>query len=193
MSKETNTMVLVIDEQEDFTYGALGSKAAIATIPVVQKILRHHMDEGMPNNQIVFTRDTHPMNYLETFEGKHLPVVHCLKNTVGWEIAEQLKPFSENGCIIIDKPTFGSFALIQAIKPGTTKIVIIGLCTDICVISNALLLRAAFPDMEIVIYENACAGTTKEAHDAALTVARSCQIDVKIFANTNEMEDTDND
>lgn len=189
MNTEKNTMVLVIDEQEDFTYGALGSNAAIATIPVIQKLLRNQMDEEMPIDNIIFTRDTHPMDYLETFEGKHLPVVHCLKHTVGWKIVNQLKPLSENGCTIIDKPTFGSFALIQAIKPGTTKIIIVGLCTDICVISNALILRAAFPEMEIVIYENACAGTSKEAHDAALTVARSCQINVQTF----EKEDTNND
>lgn len=188
MQTETNTAIVVIDMQEDFTRGTLGSEAACKVIPVIQTILRDLMDNGIRREQIIFTRDTHPANYLDTFEGKNLPVVHCIRNTVGWGIVEELKHVADNNCTIIDKPTFGSFALIQTIKPNTDKIILVGVCTDICVISNALILRAAFPETEIVIYENACAGTGTDTktHDAALIIANSCQIRVKTYDMTGK-------
>lgn len=181
MKSLENTIVLVIDEQEDFTRGTLGSPAAIKTIPVIKDMLEKMLENGLPKNHIIFTRDTHQSNYLNTFEGEHLPVEHCIHGTAGWNIVSELLPLANSGCLIIDKPTFGSFAIQQVIKPNTEKIIITGLCTDICVISNALILRAAFPEIEIEIIANACAGVTEESHKAALTIAKSCQIDVTTF------------
>lgn len=190
MNKYENTMMIVVDEQEDFANGTLGSDAAKATIPVVTEMVTEALDEGMPEENLVFTKDTHQKNYLQTTEGKNLPIKHCIENTPGWQLVEPLRRIAEQyNCIVINKITFGTFALIQTIKPGTKRIILVGLDTDICVISNALILKAAFPDIEIIIYENACAGVTKESHEAALIVAKACQIKVITYKKGGEIND----
>ena len=163
--------LLVIDMQNDFINGALGSPEAKAILPNVAKKIREYQDIG---HEIIFTQDTHFENYLQTQEGQKLPVEHCIINTPGWEIPQCL---NNKEYITVLKNTFGSFDLESYINENT-DLEIIGLCTDICVVSNALILKATFPEMKIKVDSNCCAGTTPEAHEAALTVMRSCQIEV---------------
>lgn len=164
-------ILVVVDMQKDFIDGALGTKEAQAIIPAVQKKIAEYAAE-----KIYFTRDTHEPNYLETQEGKKLPVVHCVKNTPGWQISPLL---STDNAEIIDKPAFGSLALAQKIaqdKPDSIEL--IGLCTDICVISNALILKAAFPETKVMVDSTCCAGVTPESHENALNAMKMCQIDI---------------
>lgn len=186
MRTEKDTVLIVVDMQNDFTTGSLGSEEAVKIIPVVKQILLDYIEYGIPKDQIIFTQDTHQNDYMNTFEGEHLPIPHCIKGRNGWNIISELTPIAKDGCIILEKPTFGSLTLIQTIKPNTKKIVLIGLCTDVCVISNAILLRTMFPHTEIVIYENACAGVTKASHFAALLTAKSCQITVETYPMKGE-------
>ncbi len=170
-------ILIVIDMQNDFINGALGTKEAEAVVkPVIEKIKSYNI------NDVYATRDTHTENYLETNEGRHLPVVHCIKGTAGWEIdkrvAEALK-----GAVIIDKPAFGSVELAGFLRDENMKeqleIELVGLCTDICVISNALLLKANMPEVNISVDSKCCAGVTPESHRAALETMKMCHIDVK--------------
>lgn len=172
-----NVTVIVVDMQNDFVHQTLGTKEAKAIISAVKALAE--LAVNGKGNQLIFTKDTHGEDYLNTQEGKRLPVRHCIKGTDGWEIIPELKELAEKNTIIVEKPTFGSFALPQHISPGTEKVILCGVCTDICVISNALLLKAAFPEMEIAIAKDACAGVAKESHEAALIVAKSCQIMVE--------------
>lgn len=162
--------LIVIDMQNDFIDGALGTKEAQAIVPNVKKKIEEYKARG---DEIIFTRDTHFEKYLETNEGKHLPVKHCIKNTYGWQISDELGNCV--GCGVINKVTFGydkwySFDF-EAIE-------LVGLCTDICVVSNALILKATFPEIDITVDASCCAGVTPESHQAALTTMKMCQINV---------------
>ncbi|MBE5928953.1 MAG: cysteine hydrolase [Lachnospiraceae bacterium] len=161
--------LIVIDMQNDFITDALGTKEAQAIVANVKNKINAYNEAG---NRIIYTRDTHGEDYLDTPEGKKLPVVHCVKGTKGWEIADGLYV---PGCEIIDKPSFGWTGWD---KMEFDEIEIVGLCTDICVVSNALILKATFPDAKISVDASCCAGVTPESHAAALTTMKMCQIDV---------------
>ena len=161
--------LLVIDMQNDFIDMALGTKEAVSIVPKVKDKINEYIQTG---NEVIFTRDTHGEDYLKTTEGKHLPVPHCIKGTKGWQIADGLYV---EGCKIIDKPNFGwphwgSEAL--------EEVEIVGLCTDICVISNALIIKATFPDASVKVDANCCAGVTVESHEAALKTMAMCQVEI---------------
>ena len=165
--------LIVIDMQNDFITGSLGTKEAQTIVPNVKKKIEEYKTRG---DKIIFTRDTHPKNYLETNEGKHLPVEHCIRKTHGWEIANGLVV---DGSDIIDKYTFGYIYWNDYFKfEEITDIEIVGLCTDICVVSNALILKATYPTTNITIDASCCAGVTPESHQAALTTMKMCQINV---------------
>ena len=161
--------LIVIDMQNDFITDALGTKEAQAIVANVKNKIEAYNEAG---NRIIYTRDTHGEDYLDTPEGKKLPVVHCVIGTKGWEIADGLYV---PGCQIIDKPSFGWTGWD---KMEFDEIEIVGLCTDICVVSNALILKATFPDAKISVDASCCAGVTPESHAAALTTMKMCQIDV---------------
>lgn len=167
-------VLIVVDMQNDFIDGALGTEEARAIVGnVVRKI------GGYEAKDIYATRDTHQQNYLDTAEGRHLPVVHCIEGTPGWEIRAEVAEALE-GATIINKPAFGSIVLADLLQEEndreTLEIELVGLCTDICVVSNALLLKAAMPETEISVDPLCCAGVTPESHEAALTTMRMCQI-----------------
>ena len=173
-------ILVVVDMQKDFIDGSLGTKEAVAIVPdVVEKIRRF-------DGKVIATRDTHAENYLESAEGRHLPVVHCVKDTPGWqingEVAEALRSRTE--VRIIDKPTFGSVELGEYVKQlndtaePVEKITLVGLCTDICVISNALLLKAYLPEVPIEVDISCCAGVTPQSHEQAAQAMKMCQIEI---------------
>ena len=168
-------LLVVVDMQTDFVDGALGTKEAQAIVPdVVRKI----EDEITAGTTVVFTRDTHGTNYLETQEGRKLPVVHCVKDTDGWNLIPQLLPFARDR-MVIDKNTFGSTMLAHyAAKNRFEQIDLIGLCTDICVISNAMIIKAASPEAVIRVHASCCAGVTPQSHLNALEAMKMCQIEV---------------
>ena len=173
-------ILIVVDMQNDFVSGALGTPEAAGIVPFVAGRLVDGINRG---EEILFTRDTHGPDYLETQEGRRLPVPHCIRGTEGWEIIPQLQPDTV-GRTVIDKPTFGSRALGEEVarlneKEPVEKITLIGVCTDICVLSNALLAKAFLPEAEIVVEANCCAGVTPEAHRTALAALGPCQITVK--------------
>ena len=173
-------ILIVVDMQNDFVSGALGSQEAADIVPNVASRIEGGLGRG---ETVLFTRDTHDENYLETREGHALPVPHCIRGTEGWEIVPQLKTYI-TGLEPVDKPTFGSTALAQmlsAINQATPigKVTLIGLCTDICVISNALLLKAFLPETEIAVDAACCAGVTPESHKNALAAMKACQITVE--------------
>lgn len=165
--------LIVVDMQNDFISGALGSKQAQSIVKNVTKKVENF------DGTVIFTRDTHFENYLLTQEGKKLPVVHCVKDTFGWQICDALKPYAK---YVVDKQTFGSLDLPDVINGfgcEVEKIELCGLCTDICVISNAMILKAAFPETDMEVDSVCCAGVSKESHDCALQAMRSVQIDVQ--------------
>lgn len=175
--------MVVVDMQNDFITGSLGTPEAKAIVPnVVERINAFNREEG--GILLVGTLDTHDKDYADTLEGKLLPVLHCIKGTEGWKLHPSIEELVDVD-YFCEKPTFGSLDLmvklsaVESLWPDPlTEIEIMGLCTDICVISNALLLRAAFPNVPIKVYANCCAGTTPEKHEAALKVMESCQIEV---------------
>lgn len=173
-----NKLLVVVDMQNDFVDGALGTKEAVAIVPAVIDKVCAAMEEGA---FIIFTRDTHYACYLETAEGKSLPVPHCIQGTTGWEIVSDLqKCVGAYPYLVLDKRTFGSMDLcefIQSNKPDQVELV--GLCTDICVISNALLAKAAWPEAEVSVDASCCAGVTPESHNNALAAMKMCQIVIK--------------
>ena len=173
-------ILIVVDMQNDFVSGALGTPEAAGIVPFVAGRVVDGINRG---EEILFTRDTHGPDYLETQEGRRLPVPHCIRGTEGWEIIPQLQPDTV-GRTVIDKPTFGSRALGEELarlneKEPVEKITLIGVCTDICVLSNALLAKAFLPEAEIVVEAGCCAGVTPEAHRTALEAMGPCQITVK--------------
>lgn len=161
--------LIVIDMQNDFIDMALGTKEAVAIVPFVREKIEEYKKNG---DEIIYTRDTHSENYLETPEGKKLPVPHCIKGTKGWEIADGLY---KEGSKIIDKPTFG---YIGWSEEELEDVELVGLCTDICVVSNALIIKAMFPEASVKVDSRCCAGVTPESHQAALETMKMCQIDV---------------
>lgn len=164
--------LIVIDMQNDFIDGSLGTKEAVAIVPNVAKKIKEYREAG---KQVIFTRDTHLANYLDTHEGKMLPVFHCIFGGFGWQISNQLE-VDEKQDIIIDK---GLLVSLRGFLPNEYEsIELCGLCSDICVISNALIMRALFPDSDITVDASCCAGVTPEKHKAALEVMKSCQIEV---------------
>ena len=157
--------------QNDFIDGALGTKEAQAIVPKVAAKIEAYRAAG---KQIIFTRDTHEANYLETHEGKKLPVPHCIAGTAGYEISPELHVHAED--MVVNK---GAFGYLHWEKLGDVgSIELCGLCTDICVVSNALILRAIYPEIDITVDASCCAGVTTESHQAALTVMGACQIEI---------------
>ncbi len=171
-------VLIVIDMQKDFIDGSLGTKEAIAIVRKVRTKIEAYQNV---NKTVVFARDTHDVNYLSSFEGQHLPVEHCIKDTAGWQIDnsiwQSLK--SADNVKIVDKPTFGYTKWQEIIDPlKVSSVEVCGLCTDICVISNVLILRALYPNMDMCVDASCCAGVTVEKHEAALEVMRSCQVEI---------------
>lgn len=169
-------ILIVVDMQNDFIDGSLGTKEAVNILPnVLNKIKRYQ------KSNIYATRDTHYTNYLLTKEGRNLPIKHCLKNTPGWSINYKLRQYIDDKNIF-DKSTFGCLELakhLDAINKQTPiDIEIIGLCTDICIVSNALLLKAFMPECDITVDSNCCAGVTVDKHNAAIETMKSCQINI---------------
>ncbi|MEG1757113.1 MAG: isochorismatase family protein [Oscillospiraceae bacterium] len=170
-------ILCVIDMQNEFIDGALGTKEAGMIVDDVCGKIKSY------DGEIVFTRDTHGESYLQTQEGKALAVKHCIVNTNGWDLNEKIKRYAAN-CVIVDKPTFGSSELPNAISDlaggfPIEEIELCGLCTDICIISNALILKAFFGEVPIVVDSKLCAGVTVKSHENALEAMKMCQIIVK--------------
>ena len=167
-------VLAIIDMQKDFIDGALGTKEAVSIVPKVAARLKKAREDG---ETVVFTRDTHHADYLSTQEGRKLPVPHCMEGTAGWQIDAALPVLDAP---VFDKPGFGSPALIDYLKglPELESVEFIGLCTDICVVSNALLFKAAMPEAPITVDASCCAGVTPESHRHALETMKMCQIKV---------------
>lgn len=178
-------ILIVVDMQNDFVDGALGTKEAVAIVPKVAEKIRLFMDGA--DRRVLYTRDTHEEDYLDTQEGRHLPVRHCIRGTKGWEICPEIELLRKEQPI--DKPTFGSPVLGQLLKAqdedlkkqgkeGITSVTLVGLCTDICVISNALLVKAFLPEIPVIVDASCCAGVTVESHQNALQAMNMCQIQI---------------
>lgn len=179
-----NKFLIVIDMQNDFCTGALKNDDAVAVIPFIKAQIENARKNGA---RIIYTRDTHGSDYMETGEGKHLPVPHCIRETKGWEIVDELAPkgnvhiynpgvpvrFVDNVDIIINKTHFG-FDDWKRFIPEDSEVTVVGTCTDICVVSNALAIKA-IEGVEVTILAEGCAGLTKEKHEHALDVMASCQ------------------
>ena len=161
--------LIVVDMQKDFIDGSLGTKEAVAIVNNVKKKIKEYQENG---DEIIFTRDTHQTDYLNTNEGKHLPVEHCIEGTDGWKIREELEV---QGAIYINKPTFG---YLNWDEYNLEEVELIGLCTDICVVSNALIIKAMYPEIKVTVDASCCAGVTPESHAAALTTMKMCQVEV---------------
>ncbi len=161
--------LIVVDMQNDFINGALGTEEAVAIVENVKKKIARYQADG---EKIIFTRDTHQDNYLDTNEGKYLPVPHCIEGTEGWQIPEDI---AVEGAIYLNKPSFGYLDWKQY---HLEEVELIGLCTDICVVSNALIIKALYPEIKVSVDANCCAGVTPESHQAALTTMKMCQIEV---------------
>ncbi|MBQ3068845.1 MAG: cysteine hydrolase [Clostridia bacterium] len=161
--------LIVVDMQNDFIDMALGTPEAQAIVPRVKAKIEAYLANG---DEVLFTRDTHGEDYLDTPEGTKLPVVHCVKGTKGWQIADGLY---REGCRIIDKPQFG---WPHWDREAFEAVELVGLCTDICVVSNALILKAQHPSVPIAVDASCCAGVTPESHEAALKTMAMCQIDM---------------
>lgn len=168
--------LIVVDMQNDFVSGSLGTAEAQAIVPAVVEKVKNF------DGTVIFTRDTHHADYLSTQEGKFLPVEHCMKDTEGWQIVNQLDSLRQQlGCKTYDKETFGSTALATDMlamckENKVESITLVGLCTDICVVSNALLLKAFMPETPMHVVASCCAGVTPAKHEAALETMRSSQI-----------------
>ena len=160
--------------QNDFIDGALGTSEAVAIVENVEDKIKEYRKNG---DTVIFTRDTHYENYMETSEGRKLPVPHCIKDTLGWQISDKLEVGDST---VIDKPTFGSVELSDYIANlnDVEEVEFVGLCTDICVISNVLLLKAKLPEVTIRVDSSCCAGVTPETHRNALEAMKMCQIEI---------------
>lgn len=180
-------ILIVVDMQNDFVNGCLGTPEARKIVPAVVDKVKNW------DGAVLFTRDTHFDNYLETQEGKNLPVPHCIQGTHGWDIIDELKPFVTDDNTF-NKPTFGSTRLMEYFNPDTDyirsynsdfdgldieSITLIGVCTDICVISNAMLLKAEMPEVPIIVDAYCCAGVTPASHVTALNAMSACQIKIE--------------
>ena len=167
-------VLAIIDMQKDFIDGALGTKEAIAIVPKVAARLAQAWADG---ETVVFTRDTHHADYLSTQEGRKLPVPHCLEGTDGWQIDAAL---AVEDAPVLDKPGFGSPALIEYLRslPALEGVEFIGLCTNICVITNAMMTKGALPEVPLSVRADCCAGVTAQSHETALQAMRMCQISI---------------
>ena len=165
-------ILIVVDMQNDFIDGALGTKEAAAIVPYVKDVIESF------DGKVYFTRDTHFENYMETQEGANLPVTHCIKDTDGWQIRAELDALRRTEAI--DKLTFGSSALVDVLKAekDIESITFVGLCTDICVISNAMVVKAFFPELPLIVDAKGCAGVSPESHKRALEAMKVCQIKI---------------
>ena len=176
-------VLVVVDMQKDFVDGALGTPEAQAIVPKVAAKVKEYAE--MEDGLVIYTRDTHFADYADTREGRYLPVPHCIFETEGWEIVPEVLN-DQAAVVILNKETFGYSAIAEEIgyivngelDQEIDSIEVCGLCTDICVVSNALILKASFPEIPFVVDSACCAGVTPEKHEAALEVMRSCQIDV---------------
>ena len=176
-------VLVVVDMQHDFVDGVLGTDEAKAIVPnVAAKVAEY---ANMEDSVIIYTRDTHFDNYMDTMEGKHLPVPHCIANTIGWQIVGDVYQCDSD---VIDKYTFGYYSLPDEIweacamkynRFDVESIEFCGVCTSICVISNALIVKSVFKETPLIIDSKCCACVSKETHEAALTVMKMCQIEVK--------------
>ena len=167
-------VLVVVDMQNDFINGALGTAEAVAIVPKVAEKIKNF------DGTVLYTRDTHEENFMETQEGKNLPVPHCIRGTEGWQIRTELQ---QAGAEVVDKPTFGSRILAEKLvemnrEEAIESITLIGLCTDICVISNAFVIKAFLPETPIIVDAACCAGVTPESHERALEAMKVCQIAV---------------
>ena len=170
-------VLIVVDMQNDFVDGVLGSAQAKAIVPAVVGKIAEYRSSG---DRVVFTRDTHGNNYLETQEGRKLPVPHCIRESYGWQIVPQIDTLDS---LVIDKPSFGSCSLMEFLNNmekvyDVDSVEIVGLCTDICVISNAMLAKAQLPEVPVTVDASCCAGVTPESHETALSAMEMCQIDI---------------
>ncbi len=163
--------LIVIDMQNDFVSGVLGTAEAQAIVPKVKAKIDEYIKNG---DEVIFTRDTHGDDYMTTNEGKYLPVPHCIRGTDGWGVIAEL---DKSDAVHIDKPNFGYSNWKNEFDFESVEL--IGVCTDICVVSNALILKSQFPEIDITVDSSCCAGVTPAAHDAALATMKSCQIIVK--------------
>ena len=164
---------IVIDIQNDFVTGTLANPAAAATIPYIKEKLLESRKNG---DNIIFTRDTHAENYMETMEGKYLPIKHCVKDSEGWEIVPELAKLIDDDTLIVDKPNFGYTAWDEYIKPGD-EVTICGTVSEICVCSNALIIKA-IGEVDVSVLEKGCSGLSEDNHNAAMSVMRSCQCQI---------------
>ena len=171
-------VLLVIDMQNDFLTGALANEEGQKIIGAVKARIEECKEEGY---EILFTRDTHGENYMETQEGEKLPVPHCIEGSEGWQITDELLPYTDSRNVL-DKPSFGSLELprkiMTRVNDEPVEIELCGVCTDICVISNAMILKAAFPETPVKVNGNLCAGVTPESHATALEAMKMCQVEV---------------
>ena len=169
-------ILMVIDMQNDFINGALGTSEAEAIVGRVAEEIRKY-----PTENVIATRDTHTEDYLNTQEGRKLPVVHCVRGTPGWELHPEIAA-ALKGAAVIDKPTFGSKELAEKLsllsEQDELEVTLAGLCTDICVVSNALLIKAFLPETPVRVIAACCAGVTPGSHQAALDTMRMCQIEI---------------
>lgn len=168
-------LLIVVDMQNDFISGALGTKEAVAIVPLVTNKVKGF--EG----EVIYTRDTHHKEYLSTQEGKNLPIEHCIKGSWGWQICPELEAIRDG--LVLDKPTFGSSKLFELLVGESNRvkideITLVGLCTDICVISNAIGIKAFLPETKIIVDSSCCAGVTPESHRNALEAMKMCQIEI---------------
>jgi nicotinamidase-related amidase len=173
-------LLIVVDMQNDFVDGALGTDEAKAIVPrVIDKVKNH-------KGTVIYTRDTHDQGYISTQEGRNLPVTHCVESTLGWEIIDELKKLAlENSSIVFNKDTFGSKDLINHLvelekSEPIEEIQIVGLCTDICVISNALAIKTYLPEVPIVVDAKCCAGVSPESHEIAIKAMKTCQVSILV-------------
>ena len=166
-------LLIVVDMQNDFIDGALGTPEALAILPHVKQRIESF------DGKVIFTRDTHLDNYMDTQEGKNLPVPHCIKNTNGWQIRAELDALRTTDAL--DKVTFGSKELVEVIghEQNVESITFLGLCTDICVISNVLLTKAFYPEIPLFVDAKGCAGVTPQSHRNALDAMKMCQITIE--------------
>ena len=176
---QSKKKLVVIDVQNDFVTGSLGTKEAQAMLPrLIEKVKAF-------DGEILMTRDTHEADYMETQEGRMLPVPHCIRGTEGWALVPELEAIRvEQNLKVYDKPCFGSLELVADMKAAYERgelesLELIGICTDICVVSNALMLKSTMPELPMYVDAECCAGVTPEKHEAALEVMRSCQVNVK--------------
>ena len=173
-------LLAVIDMQKDFVDGSLGSNEAVAIVPKVVEKIKQYMEDA---STIIFTKDTHFENYMDTMEGKNLPVPHCIKGTSGHELCKEIKELGiEEKCTVYEKNTFGSKELAADLAAGKyndyDEIELVGLCTDICVISNAMLFKTYLLETNIKVDAAACAGASVRGHEVALLAMKACQIEV---------------